>query len=151
MLHSSLVPLQFSLNPSGFCQGEQEGSRVQLSCPLSLSAGSRKARGLSAELLQITQIAKQAAFRVPCAGLQSWSTLFALVACCQWRSRFLRRPNRILKQVALQWAKTSYLPVPLHVELLPLTETAASELTPCRDAETTSGLLSGLGVWFQCP
>lgn len=43
-------------------------------------------------------------------------------------------------------SKDFYLPVPLHVELLPLTETAASELTPCRDAETFGTVLGGYNV-----
>lgn len=64
---------------------------------------------------------------------------------------FLTSAKQDLKTGGSAMSKDFYLPVPLHVELLPLTETAASELTPCRDAETTSGLLSGLGVWFQCP
>lgn len=53
VLHASL---QFSLNPLGVCQGEQEGSRVQLPCPLSLSAGSRKAGGPFSHSLQSKQL-----------------------------------------------------------------------------------------------
>lgn len=62
---------------------------------------------------------------------------------------FLTTARQDLKTGGSGMSKDFYLPVRLHVELLPLVETAASELTPCRDAETTSGLLSGPGVCFQ--